>query len=122
MFLAKFLAPIPWMLEAAIVLQIALGAYVEATMIATLLLFNAVLGVVQEGRAGAALAALKQRLAPTALVCRAGVLQVGQDFAGGGRKNHSGGEVLDGADERRLGLKFTAATALRTAAATGINV
>ena len=59
-FLAKFWGPIPWMLEAAIVLQIALGVYVEAAVIGGLLLFNATLGFLQEGRAGEALAALKQ--------------------------------------------------------------
>ncbi len=41
-------------------------------MIAGLLLFNATLGFIQEGRAGAALAALKKRLAPTALARRDG--------------------------------------------------
>ncbi len=71
-FLGKFWAPIPWMLEAAIVLQIGLGAYVEGAVIGALLLFNATLGFFQEGRASAALAALKQRLAPTALVRRDG--------------------------------------------------
>ncbi len=41
-------------------------------MIGGLLVFNATLGFIQEGRATAALAALKQRLAPTALVLRDG--------------------------------------------------
>ncbi|MCE5232163.1 MAG: HAD-IC family P-type ATPase [Mizugakiibacter sp.] len=70
--LARFWAPVPWMLEVAIVLQIALGEYVEATVIGALLLFNAALGWIQQGRADAALTLLKQRLAPTALVLRDG--------------------------------------------------
>jgi H+-transporting ATPase len=73
MALEKLWAPIPWMLEAAIVLQIALGEYVEAGIIAVLLLFNATLGFLQEGRAQATLAALKKRLALTASVRRDGV-------------------------------------------------
>jgi H+-transporting ATPase len=69
----KLWAPIPWMLEAAIVLELALGKYVEAGIIAVLLLFNAALGFFQEGRAQATLAALKSRLALTASVRRDGV-------------------------------------------------
>jgi H+-transporting ATPase len=72
MALEKFWAPVPWMLEAAIVLQVVLGEYVEAAIIATLLVFNAVLGFFQEGRAQATLAALKSRLALTAAVRRNG--------------------------------------------------
>jgi H+-transporting ATPase len=56
------------MLEAAIVLELVPGKYVEAGIIAVLLLFNAGLGFFQEGRAQATLAALKSRLALTASV------------------------------------------------------
>ena len=70
--LSKFWAPVPWMLEAAIVLEVVLGNYPEAAIIAGLLVFNAALGFVQEGRAQATLAALKSRLALTASVRRDG--------------------------------------------------
>src|SRR6202451_4631684 len=70
--LKKFWAPVPWMLEAAILLQLALGEYVEASVIAVLLLFNAGLGFFQEGRAQATLEALKSRLALTASARRDG--------------------------------------------------
>ncbi|MGA2645441.1 MAG: HAD-IC family P-type ATPase [Candidatus Sulfotelmatobacter sp.] len=70
MALAKFWAPVPWMLEAAILLQAVLHDYVEAAVIAGLLVFNAALGFFQEGRAQATLAALKSRLALSASVRR----------------------------------------------------
>jgi H+-transporting ATPase len=60
------------MLEAAIILQIVLHEYVEAGVIAGLLVFNAALGFLQEGRAQATLAALKARLALSATVKRDG--------------------------------------------------
>ncbi len=72
MALEKFWAPVPWMLEAAIVLELALGKYVEAAIIAALLVFNAALGLLQESRAQATLAALKSRLALSASVRRDG--------------------------------------------------
>ena len=68
--LANFWAPVPWMLEAAIVLELSLGKYVEAAIIAVLLVFNAALGFFQEGRAQKTLAALKSRLALNASVRR----------------------------------------------------
>ncbi|MGP8033358.1 MAG: HAD-IC family P-type ATPase [Steroidobacteraceae bacterium] len=68
--LGKFWAPVPWMLEAAILLQFMLREYVEAAVIALLLVFNAVLGQLQEGRAQATLKALKARLALRAAVRR----------------------------------------------------
>jgi H+-transporting ATPase len=70
--LGKFWAPVPWMLEAAIVLELALGKHVEAAIIAGLLVFNAALGLFQESRAQATLAALKSRLALNASVRRDG--------------------------------------------------
>ena len=60
------------MLEAAIVLEIVLGHYLEGAIIAGLLLFNAGLGLFQEGRAQATLTALKSRLALNASVRRDG--------------------------------------------------
>jgi H+-transporting ATPase len=71
--LSKFWTPVPWMLEASIVLEVALGKYVEAAVIAALLVFNAALGFFQESRAQATLAALKSRLALNASVRRDGV-------------------------------------------------
>jgi H+-transporting ATPase len=67
---AKFWAPVPWMLEAAILLELVLGKFLEAAIIALLLVFNAVLGYIQEGRAQATLTALKSRLALNASVLR----------------------------------------------------
>src|SRR5580698_2765479 len=72
MALAKFWAPVPWMLEAAIILQAVLHEYIEAAVIAGLLVFNAALGFFQEGRAQATLAALKSKLALNASVRRDG--------------------------------------------------
>jgi len=71
--LHKFWAPVPWMLEAAVLLELALGKYVEAAIIAALLVFNAVLGLFQESRAQATLAALRSRLALNASVRRDGI-------------------------------------------------
>ncbi|MGA7327810.1 MAG: HAD-IC family P-type ATPase [Rhodomicrobium sp.] len=72
MLLEKFWAPVPWMLEAAIVLEVGLGKYAEAAIIALLLVFNAALGLFQESRAQSTLAPLKSRLALNASVRRNG--------------------------------------------------
>lgn len=57
-----FWAPVPWMLEATIVLQFAIGKSVEAMLITGLLIFNVTIGVFQKSRANAALELLKSRL------------------------------------------------------------
>src|SRR5579871_4741113 len=74
--MGKFIAPVPCLLEAAIVLQIFLREYIEASVIGLLLVFNAALGFFQEGRAKATLAALKSRLALNASVLRDGIWSI----------------------------------------------
>ena len=70
--LGKLWAPVPWMLEATILLQVILKDYVEAAIVGFLLLFNAALGFFQEGQAQATLDALKSKLALSAIVFRDG--------------------------------------------------
>lgn len=69
---ARFWAPVPWMLEAVIVLQLVLGRTTEALVIAALLVFNAVVAYAQESRARDALALLRRQLHVTARVLRDG--------------------------------------------------
>ncbi len=76
--MAKFWAPVPWLLEAAIVLQMILHKNFEAAVIAGLLVFNAALAYFQEGRAKATLDALKSRLALNASVRRDGAWKTEQ--------------------------------------------
>ena len=70
--LSKFLAPVSVLLETAIVLQLVLGEYVEASIIGVLLIFNTAIGFFRESRAQLTIAALKSRLALNASVLRDG--------------------------------------------------
>ena len=67
-----FWAPVPWMLEIAVIIQIAMREYVAASLIAAVLVFNVLLGTFQESRAKAALELLKQSLPLKARVRRDG--------------------------------------------------
>ena len=69
----KLWAPLPWLLEATILLELFLGHGPQALIISVLLIFNAVLGMTQEARAKDAVAALRQTLAVTASVRRDGL-------------------------------------------------
>jgi H+-transporting ATPase len=71
-FALHFWAPVPWMLEGVIALQLFLGERLTASMIAALLLFNVLLGAFQESRANAALALLKRSLTLTSRAMRDG--------------------------------------------------
>jgi H+-transporting ATPase len=68
--LGKFWGLIPWMLEIAVILDLSLGRWVEAIVIAVLLGFNGLMGFAQERRTTGALALLRQRLTVTARVRR----------------------------------------------------
>ena len=75
-FPAKMWAPVPWMLEASILLELILGKYIEAGVIGALVIFNALMSTLQENRAQNALALLRKRLTVTARVLRDGSWQM----------------------------------------------
>lgn len=68
--------PVPFLLEAAVVLELAAGKVAEAVIVAALVVFNGALSFVQEGRAATALSLLRSRLAVHAKVRRDGRWQV----------------------------------------------
>jgi H+-transporting ATPase len=72
LLLGKLWAPVPWMLELTIVLELVLGKTLEAVVVAALLLFNALVSWVQENRAQEALSLLRKRLSVVARVLRDG--------------------------------------------------
>ena len=71
-FLKKFWGPVPWMLEVTIILQVVLGKATQAAIIAALLILNAALGYIQEGKAQNALALLRNQLTVMVRVLRDG--------------------------------------------------
>ncbi len=66
----RFWAPIPWLLEATVIIQLFLGENVEAAVIGGLLMLNALLSFLQEGRAQKALTLLRQQLRVQARIRR----------------------------------------------------
>jgi H+-transporting ATPase len=71
-FLTYFWGPIPWMIEAAVILSALVQHWLDFFIILLLLCSNAVVGFWEEHQAGNAIAALKARLAIKAKVKRDG--------------------------------------------------
>jgi H+-transporting ATPase len=74
-FMSYFWGPIPWMIEVAAALSIAIQRWEDFAIIFTLLIVNAIVGFWQEHKADNAIELLKKRLAPKARVLREGKWQ-----------------------------------------------
>lgn len=71
-FFSHFWGPIPWMIEVAVVLSAVAQRWEDLGVISTMLLINGGVSFWHERRAGNAIEALKERLAPQARVVRNG--------------------------------------------------
>ena len=71
-FVGYFWAPIPWMIEVALVLSLAVRHWTDAVIIGVLLTINGLVAYFEEHQAANAIAALKQRLASSARALRDG--------------------------------------------------
>jgi H+-transporting ATPase len=71
-FLSYFWGPVPWMIEAAVVLSAIVRHWAELAIIAVLLVVNAIIGFWEEYQAGNTIQALEAKLALRARVKRDG--------------------------------------------------
>ncbi|MCP2044324.1 cation-translocating P-type ATPase [Pontibacter sp. HSC-36F09] len=74
LFLAQLQDWLIYVLFAAVVITLFMGEYIDAIIILAVIILNAVLGVVQEVKAGNAIEALQKIASPKALVRREGVV------------------------------------------------
>lgn len=74
-FLLQFHSLLIYVLMSAALLTVVLGHYTDAAVIAAVVLLNAIIGFIQEGKAERALAAIGEMLSPKALVLRDGSKQ-----------------------------------------------
>src|SRR5579862_9030495 len=74
-WLLKFWGPIPWMLEATLILDLVLERYTQSVILALLLVLNALISFLQERRAQNALKQLRRKLEIHSRVHRDGIWQ-----------------------------------------------
>ncbi len=75
-FLEQLKDPLIYILAIAAVISVLLGEYSDAVIILVVVLVNAIVGMIQEGKAEKALEALKQMTCPQAVVVRDGVQKI----------------------------------------------
>ncbi|ANQ40036.1 divalent cation transporter [Gluconobacter oxydans] len=95
-FFRRLWGPIPWLLEAALFLEVALGKAVESAIIGGWLVFSALVGSMQERRAHAALDLLRGRLHVEARVLRGGSWRriAARDLVPGDRVGLTAGDLV----------------------------
>jgi len=93
---AQLWGPVPWMLEVAFVLELVIGGYPSAAILAGLIVFNGLLSVSQEQRARAALDMLRERLQVLARVQRGGTWRTlpARDLVPGDRLHIRMGDIV----------------------------
>ena len=74
-FLRQFLSPLIYILIVAAIISLAVGKYIDASVIFGVLVLNAIIGFVQETRAESAMEALMEMAAPKARTRRAGEIR-----------------------------------------------
>jgi calcium-translocating P-type ATPase len=76
LFVRQFNSPLIWLLVAAAAVSLSLGHTTDASFIGVVLIVNALIGTIQEGKAAGSLAALRVMIGHTAPVRRGGSLSV----------------------------------------------
>lgn len=72
LFLSQFTSPLVYILAISALVVFFLGDSLDAAIIGSVLIFNALLGTIQEGRAATLLSSLKKFISPTCTVLREG--------------------------------------------------